>query len=71
MITVTNLPMPGDRCGNLLCSNRVGEGLWTMVEVPGDPAASHRWRGLGLRLSLCSPCAGMVTDALDRKEAGS
>lgn len=70
MISIVTLPVPEDRCANLACTNRFGHGLWSLVDVGGDPSADSEWERRGLRLSMCTPCAGMLAHAVGRKGVG-
>lgn len=54
-----------DRCGNIECSNRPGEGPFAIVTLgTGNIVGGHR----PFRLFLCSPCAGALTKVVTIQE---
>lgn len=62
----------GVQCANVLCSNALGEGTFTVATFQGRPGNQPHPQGRVVKLLLCRPCAEAIEDdASGYREGGN
>ena len=65
-----SVPAPGDRCANHVCTNRVGDGSWVLVNLPVLPVSTTATLK-AVHLSMCAPCATRLSHEMTSEREGS